>query len=377
MSRIDGLLGDGWPSATDLALLTALLHQDPVTASDAWHRFREAWDPDVPSVGQYHLYPLLGRRLETLDPEEERLGMLRGVGRRSAVQTMLQLNQLEHHLAMLEALDIRPVVLKGPALTLSVYDHIGERWFADADLLVDPAEYDRAEAVLLADGWVPQLQDFEGNHGVNFARGTEAIDLHRQPHPELVVPGRLADTMTFLRTATAPRSLPSGRSITTLAPTESLLHIIVHGTQRLPPVNLRWPVDAERLITRCAIDWDRLVALATLFRVAPIVHDGLVVVERVTGRPVPDGVLGKLAAVRLSRLDMARIRAFHESPTPGRWVGKAATPLSWTIWRTRHLTPLGLLRAAPGELARGLNQRSVWSLPVLALRRLRRLRLRP
>ncbi|MEI7991291.1 MAG: hypothetical protein WCH93_02555 [Actinomycetota bacterium] len=67
----------------------------------------------------------------------------------------------------------------------------------------------------------------------------------------------------------------------------------------------------------------------------------------------------------------------REWPEVGRFVGKASTNISWALWRTRHLTAAGAVRAFPGELARRLGQRSAWSLPVPVLRRLGRVRLRP
>jgi len=182
--------------------------------------------------------------------------------------------------------------------------------------------------------------------------------------------------MSVLQTEWAPRLLPSGRRIRVLAPTDALLHTLVHGTQRLLPHNLRWAVDADRILATERVDWDRLVTLAKTFRLSPLVHDALLFHSTLTGRPVPGGVLEQLAADRLKWLERKRLDAFHEWPEPGRFVGKASTNISWALWRTRHLTAAGVVRAFPGELARRLGQRSAWSLPVLVLRRLGRVRLR-
>jgi hypothetical protein len=118
------------------------------------------------------------------------------------------------------------------------------------------------------------------------------------------------------------------------------------------------------------------VSLAKTFRLSPLVHDSLVFHSALTGRAVPGGVLEQLVADRLNWLERKRLDAFHEWPQAGRLVGKASTNISWALWRTRHLTAVGALWAVPGELARGLGGRSAWSLPVLVLRRLGRVRLR-
>ncbi|CAB4723627.1 unannotated protein [freshwater metagenome] len=376
MSRIEGLRWDSWPEPPDVLLLRALLHRDDDVARAAWRAFRSQWDPDTPTPDQFRLLGAIADRIDVLDPDDPRVGMFRGMRRRNAVHALVMLDRLDGLLTRLEELGVEPVVLKGPALALSVYDHIGARPYGDLDVLVPYGAHERIVDAFVADGWEATHHDFAGNHGVNFRRGEAEVDLHRLLHAEIVQVGRPEQTMSVLRTEPAPRELSSGRQVRILAPTDALLHTIVHGTQRLLPHNLRWAVDADRIIATERVDWDRLVALAKTFRVSPLVHDSLVFHSTLTGRPVPGGVLEQLATDRLKWLERKRLDAFHEWPEPGRFFGPASTNLSWALWRTRHLTAVGALRAVPGELARGLGRRSAWSLPVLVLRRLGRVRLR-
>jgi len=377
VSRIDGLRWDSWPDPIDMLLLRSLLHQDLDIARAAWLDFRSQWDPDAPTGEQYRLFGPIADRLEQIAPDDDRIGMFRGVRRLTAVNTMLQLNRLDRHLQTLAELGIEPVVLKGAALVLTVYDTLGQRWFSDTDLLVPPSEWERVADAYRNDGWVAEHDDFGGNHGVNLRRGDEVLDLHRLVHSEIVVPGRLEQTMSRLETVVGERPLPSGRRIRILAPTDALLHTLVHGTQRLLPHNLRWTLDADRLIRAGDIDWWRLISLARTFRLSPLIHDALVLLGSLTGRPVEQWVLQRLAADRLSWLERQRLDAFHEWPATDRLVGRSATNISWVLWRTRSLTPFALARAFPGALARSIGLRSAWSLPVIAVRRLRRLRWRP
>lgn len=90
----------------------------------------------------------------------------------------------------LEAEGIDSLLLKGPALARLLYDVGEERSWDDADLLVDPAEHERALAVLSAIGFLPRISDplERGSvpHAVHLirdgraARGAsvESIDLH-------------------------------------------------------------------------------------------------------------------------------------------------------------------------------------------------------
>jgi len=374
MSRIDGLRWDSWPEPSDVLLLRSLLHADLNVAQAAWAEFRRTWDPDAPTSEQYRLFGLIADRLDRIAPDDDRIGMYRGVRRRTAVNTMLQLDRLERHLQRMGRLGVEPVVLKGAALVLTVYDSMGQRWFVDTDLLLHAAEWERVAASYGADGWTPEHDDFGGNHGVNLRQDDDSVDLHRLVHSEMVLPGRIEQTGELLETTIADRPLPSGRRIRTLAPTDALLHTLIHGTQRLLPHNLRWCVDADRLITRNDIDWWRLISLARTFRVSPLIHDALAFLGTVTGRPSEPWVLQQLAADRLSWLERKRLDAFHEWPAPGRLLGKSTTNLSWVLWRTRHLGPMGVARVLPLEFARSLGQDSVAGLLKVAAGRLRRIR---
>ena len=374
MSRIDGLRWDSWPDPRDVLLLRALLHEDPHVARMAWHGFREQWDPDDPTEEQFRLFGIIASRLTQLDVPEERLGMFNGVRRRTAVNAMMNLERLDRHLEKLDALGIEPVVLKGPALVLTVYDSMGERWFADLDLLVPPSEWERIAGSYHREGWIPTHDDFGGNHGVNLWRDDQVVDLHRLVHSEIVLLGRLQHTMSLLETTLAERPLPSGRRIRVLSPTDALLHTLVHGTQRLQPLNLRWTVDADRIMTHTEIDWLRLVDLARTFRLSPLIHDALVFLATLTGRPVDPMILDRLSSDRLSWLEARRLDAFHQWPPEGRLIGRARINASWALWQTRSLTPLQLIRAFPSAFAQSSGAESIWQLPGVVVHRLREVR---
>lgn len=370
MSRIVGLRWDSWPDPADVRLLRALLHVDPDVARASWHEFRDGWDPDDPTEEQYRLFGMIAGRLAQLEVDDDWSGVFHGVRRRTAVHTLMSLERLDRHLGMLSTLGVEAVVLKGSALVLTVYDSMGDRWFADLDLLVPPSQWERVAATYGRDGWIPTHDDFGGNHGVNLRRDGEVVDLHRLAHSEMVLPGRIDATMSVLETTLAERPLPSDRQVRVLCPTDSLLHTLVHGTQRLQPINLRWAVDADRIITRSEVDWWRLVDLARTFRLSPLIHDALVFLASLTGRPVDRRVLDSLASDSPSWLEARRLDAFHQWPAEGRLIGRARINASWALWQTRSLTPTQLIRAFPGAMARSSGADSVWRLPGVVVHRL-------
>lgn len=350
MSTAPGLRWDCWPEPDDRLLLRAILHQDDVVAATAWTELAPRIDLDAPTAEQYRLFPQLAERLTRLAVDEPRLGMLQGVRRQATIQTLLHLRQLDAALGLVEAQGIEAALLKGPALALTVYPDVGLRPFGDGDLLVDPRRHAEAVAVLEAAGWRRGAEDFRGNHAVGLVGGPIDLDLHRTLNRELVVVGEPDAAWNRLWRIPAARPLPSGRTVTTLAPAEALLHTIVHGTQWGGPVNLRWAADAVRLIAAADLDWDRVVHLSRTFGSAAVVHDGLRFVQETAGTTVPAPVLTDLGAVRTSPFERARTRAFHQRPSTDGWAGGLPQTVAVHLRRTRDQRFTGVLRTTPGYL---------------------------
>ncbi len=302
------------PSTSDAMLLRFLFHVDPDEARAAWARWRPDWDPDAPTPEQYRLFPLLAERVAALVPDEPKLGMLQGVRRQATVQTLLMLEQLDSTLATLHEAGLQAVVLKGAALGLSVYGHVGQRPFGDLDVMVDPRHFGEAVSALGEEGWVEKATDYVGNHAVTLERSGFLVDLHRKPFKELVLVGRPHSGWDLTETVVAGRRLRSGREIRIQAPADALVHTIAHGTHAKWPPLLRWVGDTRRLIQTAAIDWDRVERLASLFEMQAALHEGLDFVRDVTGTEPPSGVLHRLAASGEPRSLRRRLASFHHFP---------------------------------------------------------------
>lgn len=369
MSQVAGLNGNIWPDPEDVLLLRFLLHSDPEEAVAAWRLWRPGWNPDAPTSEQYRLYPLMAERVAALVPDEPKLGMLRGVRLQSTIQTLLILDHLEDVLATLDRIGVDGVVLKGAALALSVYDHVGQRPFHDLDVLVDPRRHARALSALREQGWLLRGGDFIGNQAVMMDRAGVSLDLHRKHNRELVVTGLPTSAWDNIETVASRRPLRSGRTIHILAPADALLHAIAHGTQERGTVPLRWVADAQRLIVPGDPDWERMVRLAELFEVAPTVHDSLVFLRSTTGILPPADVLLRLKAVRIPKISRRRMAAFHEWPnTEGRLGGLPAT-VRQEFQYTLDQPWLKALTAAPSHFSRAWHVERARDWPLAIARR--------
>jgi Uncharacterised nucleotidyltransferase len=94
---------------------------------------------------------------------------------------------------MLRADGIRPILMKGGAVRAWLYTDGTPRRYGDVDLLVGPAEHDRAQNVLVLGGWRPST--YQRPHAYHLrapiGRAQIPVDLHRTFHrvtapPEVV-----------------------------------------------------------------------------------------------------------------------------------------------------------------------------------------------
>jgi hypothetical protein len=370
MSRVAGLSGNIWPDQKDSLLLRFLLHSDSEEAAGAWRLWRPEWDPDAPTAEQYRLYPLMAERVATFVPDESKLGMLQGVRLQGTIQNLLILDRLDEVLSGLQRSGIEGVVLKGAALALSVYDHVGQRPFHDLDVFVDPRQHAQALSSLLERGWVQREPDFVGNQAVMLDRAGVSLDLHRKHNRELVITGSPTSAWDNIQTVRARRPLRSGRSVRILAPADGLVQVVVHGTQtEANGVPFRWVVDAQRLILSGAVDWARVAELARLFEVGPIVHDSLVFLRDVTGVVLPADILLLLKAGQVRAFSRRRLAAFHEAPNTQTVLGGLPGTIRRGFQYTLDQPWLTALLAAPGFFSVAYRVRRPRELPLELARR--------
>ena len=192
------------------------------------------------------------------------------------------------------------IVLTGAALVRSIGFSAGFRPMADVDLLVRLGDARRAMAVAdplfraVADD--PLLCDLN----IQLRHGCSVMDDRRL---EIDLHWRLAGTWAAGEDADAPfwetaepidlRGFPA----LTLAPTEQLYHVIVHGIPRNPIPTIRWISDSLDILAAEGdrIDWPRLVATATRNRQRLVLRTAFAYLHRRFAAAIPAEVLAALA----------------------------------------------------------------------------------
>lgn len=164
------------------------------------------------------------------------------------------------------------LLLKGPAIAELLYDRGEERSWDDADLLVDPARYAQALAVLAALGFAPAISDPIERASVPHATalyrpggaglGPESIDLHRSFAGVGCTDRQLWANLSAEREAIElfgqPVPVPSTHARLALV----ALHAASHGKP-----GERSRRDLQRAVARFgAAGWARAAALASAWR---------------------------------------------------------------------------------------------------------------
>jgi len=252
--------GGPWPSPHEELLLRAALGQGP-EASRALAEWEADFDPRRIDHETLVLLPLLDRNLRAHGIASRFAGTYGSVYRWSWSRNQVLFAALGQVLRRLHEAKVATMLMKGAALSRSVYGDLGARAMGDCDLLVPPAQVDQAERVLREAGFAPVLPLgaglFRTHHSAAFRDpvGRE-IDLHWHVLTEDIGPG--ADDGFW---AAAEPLAWDGATTSTLCPADHLLLIVTHGALGgLNTAPVYWIADAVVLLRRYAgtMSWTRL-----------------------------------------------------------------------------------------------------------------------
>lgn len=200
------------------------------------------------------------------------------------------LAQLYEFVAALNSSSIEPMPLKGTGyLVAGVFEHLGDRYLSDIDLLVPEDVVARAEAILLELGYRPasRIDYTRHHHLVPMVRGDSpvAIELHRAPVPKYAERAIPAEELWQQSVATE-----AGKGRVRLAsPTDAAMLSFVHsqvvdrdGVLLLIPLRLFH--DIHLVQERCGIiDWRRNLERAFRVDAERCLRRYLYTLERITG----------------------------------------------------------------------------------------------
>lgn len=267
--------------------------------------------------------------------------------REALLLDIVRQQELDRLLLAFEVAPLKVLIFKGEQLARTCYARPDLRPRLDTDLLVRPADRDRAREILEAAGYVPvpQLEADLISYQHTFVRrlGPEAslvIDLHWRVCNPQEFGGALEVEELFAKAAPIP-GLPGAAAGPgpVHALLLSLLHPIAHhhGRERL-----LWDLDTSRLAALMSgADWVAFVDMAGERRLSALCHVRLQRAVEVFRAPVPAAVMTALADKGTAK-ERARIGSIRRT-TQARSIWADARAISG--WRDRlafvrqHLLP--------------------------------------
>jgi hypothetical protein len=297
--RMAGRGQDRLKLASTTELLGVLLRDSGSVDLERARRLLELTTPDVVlAVARYHgVSGLISPVLLRLDGVPETLlAELRSDFDASVHRHLQSTWELSRLKATLDPTGVPWVVIKGPVAVELLYGGRGGRLYQDVDILVDPSGFREVLAALEASGlrqldrnWAVLRRDMRGEVHYGGATGLE-IDLHW--NLVNMYRGRMRISTRELLGRAAEVRL-AGVDVSTLDPTDSLIHLCVHaaisGGDRI-----LWMKDIERAVAVRPPDWDDLVARARRWHVAAPAGLMLARSARFLGAGVPGEVVSDL-----------------------------------------------------------------------------------
>jgi putative nucleotidyltransferase-like protein len=315
------------------------------------------------------LAPILYRNLSRAEIRHHvPAAVLSALGRNahaSACQMAIQIEALDEMLEALGGEGIEPILLKGAALALTVYEQPALRPMQDLDLLVEEKQVDAAAAVLVRLGFraiaATRTAAFYAAHHHTVPMigkgGRVIVEIHRG----LVPPeeGLRIDPARFFERAI--RVEARGRTYRILSREDQVVHACLHLSYCDRFVGrLRDLIDVHALVETGAKapDWGVILDTSPRTDVCRSLFSSLDLARRLLGTPVPPEVLNELArgagwdpvAERLLRV-FARSSLFMGSFSEGLLPGPSARFLCGTLikrarWSTRLKDLAQILGAA-------------------------------
>ena len=304
MYRVVGQGSGCWPTPRQILLIEGCVGRRD--GDSTWLEYAAEVGEGGVNEGDVRLFPLLASRISAKAGQDPRFGPLRRE-RLRAVASSVKLQRAAQNVSdFFSQAGIDFVVLKGFALTATVYRESGLRPFADIDLMVRPEAVPKIAELLQKAGWLPKRKypDLTAERLLYLRAFTFTspdgldVDIHWRQRSAFQWDMR-AD-----RDFWADLQSVEWKDRTWHVPGSNwmLLDTIEHGTEWNEVHSIRWVVDSILLLECVEIDWEKVLSYVIANRRALSFHKALTLI-RDCGGNVPATVLEKLANAKYSPLE--------------------------------------------------------------------------
>ncbi|MGQ0641623.1 MAG: nucleotidyltransferase family protein [Gemmatimonadaceae bacterium] len=246
--------------------------------------------------------------------------------------------RLHETIEVLENQGIDCVLLKGAALANTIYSSFIERPMGDIDLMVAPADAERAHAAVRNAGWTWDEATFPfaryaGHHHLPPLDDGAGTGIRLELHTGIAIEGH-PFAITFDELRSAGRGVPVGKSTATVpSPEHLLVHECVHfaWSHVLSFGSWRTVRDVQLMAQRDSVDWDGFVDQTRRHRADSCAYWTLLLAQQLAGAEVPDRVLEqtKPRVGAFMRRYLQRHFLYHLLPIEAEWPSQKLRRAMW------------------------------------------------
>jgi len=230
------------------------------------------------------------------------------VKRQIAVRNIFLLQELREILLACNRAGIKVLVLKGAALTESLYPHLGVRQFADLDLLFQPEDMPGVIEIFRSSGYQPLILEADqvqtwterfgwlGMIGITYIKRKE-LTIMADAHWALGCAGTYLDRLDIKGMwQRARREKVAGVDALILSPEDLLIYLCLHLYKHLPYNSLTSACDIAELLKQSAdqIDWEAFISRVLKAKLCLPIRFTLEQVSQNFPCPIPPWVWEKL-----------------------------------------------------------------------------------
>ncbi len=274
-----------FPTKEETAFLQMALASDE-TFPTLWQKWKNSVDWYQIDFATAKLLSFFYRRLQALGIRDDFSDRIKGAHKSAWAKNQLFLHAAKEIAEICREAGIPILMLKGIPLVLEVYRDSGSRPLGDADILVHPEDGKRLTDILLTRGWHfgKEWAAEKNNPSQSVYKVVKATELLNNRGIGVDVHYNIfaADHGVRVRDVFLLKDLPSlafpeyfwrhavplnlnGVPCLRLSNEDTLIHLIVHGSEGNTYRGFRWVLDTILLMQRMKIDWDQLLQHAKEF----------------------------------------------------------------------------------------------------------------
>lgn len=274
------------------------------------------WDLFLKLVITHRTYMLVYKnlsKLKVLDKNGELFMSLEKLNKENKIKTIKFTTELINITKAFQENNIKSIPIKGPALSVEVYDNLFLRVSSDLDILVEVDDLDKAEATLFKLGYkkvkdernlttkqINYIKKHYHHFGYLNNKGV-LVELHWRLH-------EFANYTDFERLFESSKTIEIfDEKIHVLKEEDNLIALMLHGTKH-GWTKVKWLCDIEAIIQNGNINWHILIIKAASLGLLQIVGQTLILVKELFNIEIPKEVYSLMDDKKSKGL---AVRAFH------------------------------------------------------------------